>query len=319
MDQNSENGDFSDQPDENLIAFYISASTSLAQLGVQALKQGDTFAVFNHFGDVLSWEQSPEGLFHNDTRHLSRFDFQFDGHRPLLLSSNIQDDNAVLTVDLTNPDIYDEGRLRLAKDTIHFLRSKFLWQGVCHERIGIRNYDTKPHLVGIDLQFEADFADLFEVRGHRRSRTGDQSDEILSDAAVALRYDALDGIRWETVLRFDPAPAELDVSRARFNLPVEAGGRPVLFVAVSCATGEHLDLSRRNFFVCLREARRTQRTAARAAATVETSNSGFNELLCRSASDLNMLLSPTDHGPYPYAGIPWFSAPFGRDGIITAL
>lgn len=319
MDQDSANNDFSDKPDEDLIAFYISASTSLAQLGVQALKQGDTFAVFNHFGDVLSWEQSPEGLFHNDTRHLSRFDFQFDGHRPLLLSSNIQDDNAVLTVDLTNPDLYDDGRLRLAKDTIHFLRSKFLWDGVCYERISIRNYGTEPHTVGISLQFEADFADLFEVRGHRRSRTGERSAEKLSDAAVALRYDGLDGIRRETVLSFDPAPAELDVSGARFDLAVDAGGRTVLFVAVACTADGDRDLSRRGFFVCLREARRAQRKSAHAAATVETSNSVFNELLCRSASDLYMLLSKTDHGPYPYAGIPWFSAPFGRDGIITAL
>lgn len=319
MDQNSAKGDSSDRPDENLIAFYISASASLAQLGVQVLKQGDTFAVFNHFGDVLSWQQSPEGLFHNDTRHLSRFDFQFDGHRPLLLSSNIQDDNAVLTVDLTNPDIYQDGRLRLAKDTIHFLRSKFLWQGVCYERIGIRNYGSNPHHLRLSLRFEADFADLFEVRGHRRSHTGERSAEKLSDTAVALCYDGLDGIRRETVLSFDPAPAELDVSGARFDLAVEPGGRAVLFVVVSCAADGRGDLSRRNFFVCLREARRAQRKSARDAATVETSDSGFNELLCRSASDLYMLLSSTDHGPYPHAGIPWFSAPFGRDGIITAM
>jgi len=319
MDQNSVNGDFPDKPDGDLIAFYISASTSLAQLGIHALKQGDTFAVFNQFGEILSWEQSPEGLFHNDTRYLSRFDLQIEGHRPLLLSSNIQDDNAILTVDLTNPDIYEDGRLRLAKDTIHLLRSKYLWQGVCYERIGVRNYSSVPQHVRLNLQFEADFADLFEVRGHHRLRTGERSAEKLSDEMVVLGYDGLDGIRRETVLNFDPAPAELGVSGAEFDLLIAAGGRAVLFVSVLCATGKDRDLSKRNFFVCLREARRTHRAAARLTATAETSNSGFNDLLCRSASDLSMLLSPTEQGPYPYAGIPWFSAPFGRDGIITAM
>jgi glycogen debranching enzyme len=305
--------------DGDLLQFYISASASLSQLGIQALKQGDTFAVFNPYGDILSWKESPEGLFHNDTRHLSRLDLTLNGYAPLLLSSNIQDDNAILSADLTNPDLYDGAQLILAKDTVHVLRSKFLWQGACYERIAIRNFSEKTERISLRLAFEADFADLFEVRGHSRAGRGTQRAERRADDTVVLLYEGLDGVARETVLRFDPTPDALTLDDARFDFEIEPEGRRTLFVTVSCAGAEAAMTPRPSFFTCMRAARRVQRAAVRDTATVETSNTAFNELLCRSFSDLCMLLSPTEHGLYPYAGIPWFSAPFGRDGIITAL
>src|SRR5262249_36371697 len=54
-------------------------------------------------------------------------------------------------------------------------------------------------------------------------------------------------------------------------------------------------------------------------AVVESSSERFNQWVRQSVADLRMLVSETKYGEYPYAGVPWFSTPFGRDGIITSL
>ena len=115
---------------------------------------------------------TPGGLFHQDTRHLSGLEFLIDGQRPLLLSSAVENDNVVLTVDLSNPDIYENGKIVLPRETLHVRRSKFLWQGSCHERFAIHNFDAHPQRCWLTFNFDADFRDLFEIRGMQRAQRG---------------------------------------------------------------------------------------------------------------------------------------------------
>ena len=113
------------------VQFYITATASFLERRPRTLKYGDTFGVFDHYGDVISGKGSPEGLFHNDTRYLSDLRLLINGKRPLLLSSTVRDNNAVLSADLTNPDLIEGHRLLLARDTVHILRSKFIWRDTC--------------------------------------------------------------------------------------------------------------------------------------------------------------------------------------------
>ena len=71
--------------------------------------------------------------------------------------------------------------------------------------------------------------------------------------------------------------------------------------------------------MALRDARRSLRHLASRAVGIASSNDTFNEMIRRSVSDLYMLTTETPQGPYPYAGVPWFSTVFGRDALITAL
>ncbi|MFQ6017060.1 MAG: glycogen debranching N-terminal domain-containing protein [Kiloniellaceae bacterium] len=299
--------------------FYIPATTSILERRPRTLKHGDTFGVFDHYGNVVSGDGSPEGLYHKDTRYLSDLRILVNGRRPLLLSSTVQDNNASLTVDLTNPDFVVDGALDLPRDTIHIVRSKFLWDGTCYERFGIRNFDAEPRRIEVAIHFAADFADIFEVRGHARDRRGETRVDIAGDG-ITFAYHGLDGIPRRSVIQFDPAPDHVDHEGALFRLDLPPRGRVSLFCSVSCEEGERDETGPpRRFFVCLREARRALRASTARAASVGTSNDIFNEVLCRSMADLYMLLTDTAHGPYPYAGMPWFSTAFGRDAIITAI
>jgi glycogen debranching enzyme len=299
--------------------FYIPATASLEERRPRTLKHGDTFAVFDPSGDIVSGEHSPEGLYHRDTRYLSHLHLSLMGKRPMLLSSTVRDDNAALICDLTNPDLFDGERRILERDLIHLRRLKFLWQSTCFERLTLHNFGQEQVELALEFRFVCDFADLFEVRGSHRPRRGLLATPVVANDQVAFTYQGLDDVRRTTQVSFAPAPDELEPNGALYRLRLPAGGNLVIFMTASCDTPVVARSLRSAFMTALRGSRRALRTSASRAASVATSNDIFNEGIRRSVSDLYMLITDKPQGPYPYAGIPWFSAVFGRDAIITAL
>ena len=295
---------------------YIEVQGSLVQRRLRSLKHGDAFAVFDDYGDIGVIGSGPEGLYFNDTRFLSWYGLRFEGKRPLLLSSVVDDDNAALSVNLANPDVHADGLISLPRDTIAIERTKFLWQAVCYERIGFRNYAESTRHFRIEIGFGADFRDLFEVRGSSRERRGTCVSGVTEDG-VEFYYEGLDNLKRKTELRFWPPPSLLETNRATFDFELAPNGRQSLFVSVLCEDRNKPQCD--SFGHAFRARRRAIRGAATGIATIESSNELFNEVCRRSTADLYMLMTQTRHGIYPYAGIPWYSTAFGRDGIITAM
>ncbi len=296
--------------------FYI-PMTGPAARARRSLKHDDTFIVLDCHGDIGASAGGPDGLFNSDTRYLARLELVLDDVQPLLLGSNLRDDNSALTVDLTNPDVYRQGRNVLRKDMLHIVRTIFLWRGAAYQRIGVQNHGEHVASFDLTLLFGNDFADLFEVRGERRERRGVASGKLLSPSDVLLEYTGLDGASRSTALQLDPEPTRLTANAATYHLELAPKQMQSLFVIASCnKPGASKPVP---FFRGLLAHRREMRQQTRGAASIETSNNIFNEVLCRSMADLNILMTDTPEGRYPYAGIPWYSTTFGRDGIITAL
>ncbi len=299
--------------------FYIQATSSRTDDRTRVLKYGDTFGVFDRFGDVQPVGLGEQGLYDDGTRFLSRLELRVGGRRPLLLSSTVRKENDLLAVDLANPDLKDRsGQLVLARGELHVFRSKFIWKNVCYERLRISSFGRDPTAVEVTIDFDADFADIFEVRGSKRPRRGRRIDEPPRADGVTFGYEGLDGVTRRARLAFDPPPAELTARRARYRLELGPRQSTTLVVTVACERGDSAPraLPVDQAFSALAGA---LSGAPFSSCRVQATSDELDEWIARSISDLQMMVTETPHGAYPYAGVPWFSTPFGRDGIITAL
>ncbi len=305
---------------EDISTFHIQATESIQQRWPRTLKQGDMFALFDALGDCVAPALTPGGVFYNDTRYLSGVQLLIDGQRPLLLSSAVENDNVVLTVDLSNPDIYQGAAIALPREILHIRRSKFLWQGTCHERIAIRNFDARPQKCWLTINFAADFADLFEIRGMQREKRGDITCAVIGGAKAIFRYMGLDKIERRSEICFDPLPRQLSKSQALYALDLKPGEQMSLVMTVCCTESSRPRPPEMEYFSePYRAARREAARLMDLGGSVTSSNELANRMLARANADLAMLVTQTPQGPYPYAGTPWFCTPFGRDGLITAL
>ena len=298
--------------------FYILATSSRIDDRTRVLKHGDTFAVFDRFGDMETVGMGELGLYHEGTRFLSRHGLLLDQDRLLLLNSRVSDDNTVLSVDLTNPDVRSNGRLAISRGTIHVAREQLLWDGVCYERIRVSNYGLEPIHVTLRCRWDVDFADIFEVRGTRRDATGRKLAPVLGDSWVTLSYEGLDGVVRRTRISCEPTPARVSESEFEFDVTLESREATSYVVRFACEVGR-VPKEPLRFGEARRAALEALERDQAGQCVVASSNEQFNDWLNRSGSDLHMMLTETGCGPYPYAGVPWFSTPFGRDGIITAL
>jgi len=277
------------------------------------LKSGETFGVFTATGDIRR-QAGDLGIFHEGARQLSWLELSIWNRPPLLLSSTVREDNCMLVADLANPACEQAG---VPEGTIHLRRTSVLGPAAFHQQVVVTNYANQSITVPICLRFDADFHDIFEERGMRRARRG-QVHRQVREHEVVLHYRGLDGCERLTVVRLDDGAARLTPEAAVIDLQVG----PQQAARVCCC----IDFRRPprdsppavRFDAAVRRTVDRFRTARRSAAAIDTSNPQFNQWLHRSFSDIHLLATATPTGLYPYAGVPWFSTPFGRDGIVAA-
>ncbi|MGE7199362.1 glycogen debranching N-terminal domain-containing protein [Brevundimonas naejangsanensis] len=281
---------------------------------LMALKDCDTFLVADHWGDVKA---GADGLFDKDTRLLSRFVLTVGRARPSRLSSGVTKDNVFFTCHSTNRPLPPMGGRSAPAGVLHLERRRFIWDRRLFERVRMVNHGVEDILLPLTFEFGADFADIFQVRGSPRARRGEIHPPVIDGRRVTFSYTGLDEVKRTSCLAFSEPPARLSATRAEFMFSLPRGRSLDLFVECGLDACEQPDQERWRWHSIL--ARLAMRRRLRRGAIVEGGrNQGFNDWLRQSRADIALLVTDLPTGPYPYAGTPWFSTPFGRDGIITA-
>jgi glycogen debranching enzyme len=294
--------------------FHIRAS-SAASIEKLVLKHDESFLVCDRRGDFPAHVAGELGFYEGGTRHLRWLELQVNGQRPLLLAAEVSTENDQILVALANGDI-EHPSGPIPRNTIHLDRLLTVYRGHLVHSLTVTSFHDAPCELTLEWIFAADFRDVFEVRGMHRPARGEALAEERDGGTVRLRYRGLDGVERTTQLVFDPAPMLVASHRAVYQLALAPNEtRHILLTATAsagAAPGPAPGAS------AVLRALRSEPRLQDEAASIFSDNEAFNVMLRRSLLDLQMLLTDTPQGRVPYAGVPWYVAPFGRDSLITA-
>jgi glycogen debranching enzyme len=286
---------------------------------VLAIKEGETFLYSDVAGNLDDRRELGHGFYHRDTRFLSHFRMRVSGRDPILLSSSSE--RAYMShVDLTNPELYEDGEPAVSQQTLNIRRVRAI-NGRLFERIRIKNYN--PHVVQLTMTFSlaADFADVFQVRGFRAGDRGHTEPPEVQRSRAEFTYRGIDGVTRKTVIGFNPEPDRLEIVgdrvAAEFTLRLAPHKTRLISMTLDPVIGEVSPVPV-EFDSAVHHLRRSYEDWERECTQIATDNEVFNNLLIRGLRDLRALYTATDEGRAIAAGIPWYVAVFGRDALISS-
>jgi glycogen debranching enzyme len=319
-------------------------AASRAQL---VLKENDVFIVTDEAGHLPPGTSF--GLYYEDTRYLSVFNYQVNGHDLELLNAS-SGQNYMGKLYLANDWYTLPDGTQLLPQTLSLSRERFVRDGL-HERNTLTNYNPFPVPVTITVTCGADFRDMFDVRGFERTEWGTLRAPTWENGLLTLGYDGLDGLYRATVLRFDPQPGSLDfhlplghetvetepsvmlpvvsapteravldptLVHATWTLTLEPGQSFTFSVHV-CPQGAGRADCYYDFDAEVLHVRRLYDTWGTDTTRIRSDSRLLDQILNRSSYDLRVLSQVTEGGYFPHAGVPWYVAPFGRDSLIVGL
>jgi glycogen debranching enzyme len=302
-----------------------------------SIKDNRAFAVLDHQAQAprIYSSASELGFYFNDTRHVGAWEMTINGESPVPLQNELRDDGNTVVVSMTNRDLTRIDRPgRISRDLLLIRRILTLVNDQVYETIEIKNFDFEPHTLQIEFWSGGKFDDIFEVRGFARIKRGTMLpalEERSPDGKwtmITHQYRGLDDVVRKTCIRryFDVEKIRVSPAIAGYFTRVQIPSKEA--VSLRAAVGFNKppieEIIGKSFIsiptVEMMDSLENYRDKEPASGiSFECDNAIVNRSIKNALTDIYMLLTREDDGTlYPYAGIPWFSAPFGRDGLITA-
>jgi len=283
------------------------------------LKENRIMIVSDEMGDIPAGNTTGLGLYFSDTRFLSAYEFRLSRLQPILLSASV-DESYVATFQMVNPVLLlDEGKRRIPQQSLSIRRSRFIYGGL-HERIGVQNCGREPVDIECSIRFDADFRDMFDVRGYKDQYRGTIRPLDVGDRGMTYTYDGRDGVIRRTEVVVNRTPASQHDGALTWHFHLESKETVTLVIDVIPVIGENESTLSYLYDDALQALQASYRRWHDNTSRIRTDNTFLDRgLLRRSQMDLRILLEEFDTGLFPMAGIPWFSAPFGRDALIASI
>ncbi|MDQ0678508.1 glycogen debranching enzyme [Arthrobacter pascens] len=279
--------------------------------GAVTLVEGSSFCISLDNGDILP--DRPHGVFHQDTRVLSRWGLTINGQPMEPLGAWTPFPFQGIFVGRT---VRADGR---ADSPLTVERRREVGAGIVEE-ITIHNYSLEPAGCDVELSVDADFADLFEVKDGRFQRRWTQTRRT-EDGALTIEA-VWHGLQKGIVVSVTGGDAGLEGLRLRRDIPAQGTWTILATVAPLFAETDHTSRTFGTSPDALSpQALRQQAWDTRIPLT-RVGNPSVERSLLRSHNDIGALRIVDPQHPdrvVVAAGAPWFMALFGRDSLLSSF
>lgn len=287
-------------------------------MNYRVIKENDLFLMTDKSGDIPDNDQSGLGLYTRDTRFLSRMEIRINNQRPILLSS-AADENYISTIRLTNPHMEEDGKLILWRESVEIERTRFIYEGALYETFKLTSYYPKAIQFDFSVLLDADFIDMFVIRGFQHGKLGNKTGERSASGEKVISYLGADELLRETKVKWDTQESRIsETGEVHFDVELKhQESIEIAFFIVPMIDGnEPLQHEPKEAMNKLRASYASWNASS---TSISSDMPLFNKLYHRGVQDLRVLLTDLGYGQFPVAGLPWYSVPFGRDSLIAAL